>query len=121
MDGRGWRSDVSIQSGNYDGGCFWTAPGSGSNYAIWRGDDPLIGTYKISVFFGHPSVARLADNVPFTVVTASGSTIVHVNLNQGPGQWQALGTFTNPRYVRLTNQANGVVIADAVHFERLHW
>lgn len=121
MDGEGWHSDVSIQSGNYGGGCFWTALGNGSNYAIWRSDDPLIGTYKISVFFGRPSVGRLADNAPFTIVTANGSTTVRVNFNQGPGQWHALGTFKNPRYVRLTNAADGTVIADAVRFERLHW
>lgn len=121
MDGKGWRSDVSIQSGNFDGGCFWAAPGDGPNYAMWRSDDPLIGTYKISVFFGHPPIGRLADNAPFTIVTDSGSTTVHVNFNQGAGHWRTLGTFKDPRYVRLTNAADGVVIADAVHFHRLHW
>lgn len=121
MDGKGWRSDVSIQSGNFDGGCFWAAGGNGSDYAMWRSDDPLIGTYKISVFFGHPPVGRLAGNAPFTIVTAEGSRTVRVNFNQHPGQWHTLGTFANPRYVRLTNHADGIVIADAVRFDRLHW
>jgi len=42
-----------------------------------------------------------------------------VDFNRGTGNWNLLGTFKNPRSVQLSNTANGVVIADAVKFERV--
>jgi hypothetical protein len=35
------------------------------------------------------------------------------------GQWNLLGVFNDPRLVRLTNASDGVIIADAVKFERV--
>lgn len=119
ITGGGWRSNSALKSGNYEGGCFWTSGGNGSQTAIWRSDNPMLGEYKIYVFFGHPAVGRLASNAPFTVVTDSGRKTVNLNFNNGAGEWHLLGSFHDPRYVKLTNAADGAVIADAVKFLRV--
>ena len=79
----------------------------------------MIGTYRVSVFYGHPSIGRLAANAPFTIVSEGGSKTVLVDFNHDAGEWKLLGEVSNPRYVMLTNAADGAIIADAVKFERL--
>lgn len=118
ITGGGWHSNDAPASGNYKGGCFWTSGGSGSQSARWLSDTPMLGEYKIYVYFGDPAVGKLATNAPFTVVTDKGSETVTLNFNQDPGEWHLLGSFHNPRYVTLTNAANGAVIADALKFVR---
>ena len=119
LTGGGWHSDTSPESGDYDGGCFWTGKGDGSRTAVWRNDAPMLGNYKISVYYGHPPVGDLATNAPFTIVTDSGSQTARVNFTHGAGQWQLLGTARNPRYVQETNAADGTILVDAVRFERV--
>jgi arylsulfatase A-like enzyme len=129
ITGGGWQSDTAPASGNFEGGCFWTTKGDGSRTAVWRNDDPMLGTYKVFVYYGHPSIGRLASNAPFTivygpaavggVVSDTSSRTIHVNFNRGAGDWQLLGTVTNPFYVEETNSADAAIIADAVRFERV--
>ena len=119
MTGGGWKNDVATQSGNWEVGAFWTEDGDGSRTAVWRNDDPMIGNYRISVYYGHPSIGRLASNAPFTIVSEGGSKTVQVDFNRDAGEWKILGTAVNPYYVRLTNAANGAILADAVRFQRL--
>lgn len=114
-----WHSNQDPGAGAYNGACFWTTGGDGARTAVWRNDNPLIGKYLVSVYFGDPNVGNLATNAPFRVVTKHGSTTVQVNLQQGAGEWKLLGTFEDPRFVELSNAANGVVVADAVRFERI--
>jgi len=119
LAGVGWHSDTEPRSGNYEQGCFWTEGGDGSRTAVWRTDNPMLGTYKISIYFGQPSAGRLATNAPFTVVTDEGSKTVPVDFGTGAGEWHLLGEFHNPRYVRVSNAANGAIVGDAVKFERV--
>ena len=119
ITGGGWHNDVATESGNWEVGAFWTEGGDGSKTAIWRNDNPLIGTYRISVYYGHPAIGRLASNAPFTLVSEGGSRTVQVDFNRDAGAWKMLGTAMNPYYVKLTNAANGAVLADAVKFERV--
>ncbi len=114
-----WHSDESPASGNYGGASFWTEAGDGSRTALWRGDSPLVGKYKVSVYTGLPKVGPLATNARYKIVAEHETQTVMVNQQQGAGQWHLLGTFENPRFVELTNAANGVVVADAVRFERI--
>ena len=104
---------------DYDGGCLWTEGGDGARTATWRVDNPLIGEYKIYVYYGHPAVGVLATNARFTIGTDGKAGTATVDFNHGAGEWNLLGTFKNPRYVKLTNAANGAVIADAVKFVRV--
>jgi arylsulfatase A-like enzyme len=129
LTGGGWHSDTRPQSGNYAGGCFWTEQGSGSRRAVWRNDDPMLGTYKIYVYYGHPEAGRLATDAPFTIVSGPPALgrvaadarrqTVRVNFSDGEGEWHLLGTAKNPRYVEETNAANGAIVVDAVRFERV--
>lgn len=114
-----WHSDENPASGNYGGSSFWTESGSGSRRAIWHGDDPLVGIYRVSVYVGNPKVGRLATNAQYRVVAAEGSKTVLLDLKDDPGTWKSLGIFKDPRYVELSNDANGVVVADAVKFDRI--
>jgi arylsulfatase len=130
LTGGGWHADDQPQSGNFEGGAFWTEGGDGSRTAVWRNDDPMLGTYKIYVYYGHPAIGKLATNAPFTVVSgppAAGIVAANekrqterVNFNQAAGQWRLLCTVTNPRYVEETNDANGAIIVDAVRFVRVY-
>ena len=117
--GGGWHDDESPADGSYDGGCLWAQGGDGTKSATWRVDNPLIGEYKIYTFYGHPSAGALATNARFTIGTDGETGTATVDFNHGAGEWRLLGTFKNPRYVKLTNAANGVVIADAVKFVRV--
>jgi hypothetical protein len=114
-----WHSDQSPASGNYDGSCFWTEGGDGKRTAIWRSDNPLMGTYKIFVYSGHLNVGALATDAPFKVVTKDGTRKVVVNLQKDESEWKLLGVFKDPRYIELSNAANGIVVADAVRYERM--
>ncbi|HTV53443.1 MAG TPA: sulfatase-like hydrolase/transferase [Terriglobia bacterium] len=129
ITGGGWHSDTAPGSGNFDGGCFWTTKGDGSRTAVWRNDDPMLGAYNVFVYYGRPSIGRLASDAPFTivygpaavggVVSDTSSKTVRVNFNQGAGDWQLLGTVRNPRYVEESDAADGTIIADAIRFERV--
>ena len=119
LNGQGWHSDENPDDGHWAGGCFWIEPGDGSKTAAWRSDNPLFGTFKIFAYHGKLPTHKLATNAPFTVVTETGSKTIRVDFNQGAGQWNLLGTFTDPRYVSLRNAADGVILVDAVKFEQL--
>ena len=118
LTGGGWHNNVATESGNWEVGAFWTEGGDGSRTAVWRSDNPLIGNYRISVYYGHPAIGHLASNAPFTIVSEGGSKTVPVDFNHDAGEWKLLGTTTNPYYVKVTNAADGAIIADAVKFER---
>lgn len=148
LTGGGWHGDTVPTDGNFGGrgrgargpaarrgraqarAIFWTQGGEGSKTAIWRTDDPMIGKYNVYVYYGHPSIGKLATNAPFTIVSgppAAGivaandkRSTTRVNFNQGYGEWHLLGTVTNPRYVEETNDANGAIIVDAVRFQRVY-
>jgi arylsulfatase A-like enzyme len=119
LTGQGWHSDTSVESGNFQMGCFWSEPGDGSRTAVWRPSSPMLGDYRILVYAGRPPVGKLASNAPFTITTETGTETVRVNFNERAGEWRLLGTFTNPRFVTVTNAADGIIVVDAVRFERL--
>ncbi len=119
ISGGGWHSDEVAAGGSYAGGCLWTEGGNGARTATWRVDNPLIGNYKIFVYYGHPAIGALATNARFTIGTDTEAGTATLDFNHGAGEWTPLGTFKNPRYVQLSNAADGAVIADAVKFVRL--
>ncbi|MGW6282858.1 golvesin C-terminal-like domain-containing protein [Kribbella sp. NPDC055071] len=103
------------------------AKGTGANLARFRPALPGAGTYEVLVAYA--ADPNRATNAPYTVHHADGTTTVAVNqqLHGTPdprtGEWISLGTFTFDAglsgYVELSDNANGVVIADAVRFRRL--
>jgi len=119
IKGGGWHSDESATDASYAGGCLWIEGGDGKRTATWRVDNPLIGEYKVYVYYGHPAVGELATSARFTIGTDSKAGTATVDFTHGAGEWNLLGTFKNPRYVQLSNDGKGAVIADAVKFVRI--
>ena len=99
------------------------AAGNGSGAATWTFDEIPAGTYQ--VFTRWTPFSNRATSAPYTVLDG-GTTLGTVTVNQQlapTGEqsngiiWQSLGTFTTSTgtlRVRLNDNANGFVIADAV-------
>jgi RHS repeat-associated protein len=91
-------------------------PGAAPNTATWTLAVPSAGTYNVYArWTAHPN---RASDAKFSIDSASGSSSVTVNQQQGAsGQWNLLGTYgfnAGAASVSLSDQANGYVIADAV-------
>jgi hypothetical protein len=96
---------------------FQNAAGPVSNFKTTSNSLTIGGS--ASVYTGAPKVGALATNARYKIVAEHETQTVMVNQQQGAGQWHLLGTFDNPRFVELSNAANGIVVADAVRFERI--
>lgn len=119
LTGGGWR--MADREDANDGGCYWTEaakPGEAVRKAMWRPDAPLLGRYRISIWYGGLD-GTVASDVPLTVLTPSGARSQRLDQTRRRGEWQEIGVFEDPVNVSLTNAANGRVIVDAVKFERL--
>ncbi|MBW8794441.1 MAG: exo-alpha-sialidase [Streptomyces sp.] len=112
-------ADPGFWSGNYR-----TAPaGSGERKVRWQPAVPQDGRYEIQA--SYPPAANRAGNAPYTVVQADGTTTT-VRIDQRAagttdprgGTWVSLGAFRLQAglgtSVELTNDADGVVAADAI-------
>ncbi len=87
-----------------------------ANTAIWHFDIPESGEYRV---YGRWSAhANRATNAGYLVEHSAGSTLVLADQQQNGGQWNLLGTFDFDQGtgydIRLTDQADGHVIADAI-------
>ncbi len=118
------------QVGDFDDawGYHAIAPGDGSATATWRPTIGVPGYYEISEWHGWhgdtETTSSEATNVPFEIVVDSESHIRGtIDQSTEYGQWNRLGYAWLPAgtssYVRITNAANGVVLADAVRFRYL--
>lgn len=89
--------------------------------ATWRPNLPTPGRYDVYVWY--PQGNNRANNAPFQIAHANGTTNLVVNQQTGGGGWRLLAAGLEfargtSGYVRLANQANpSVVLADAVKFE----
>ncbi|MEO3430533.1 RHS repeat-associated core domain-containing protein [Pelagibius sp. CAU 1746] len=92
--------------------------GAVPNTAKWTPDILQEKEYRIYAWWS--AASNRASDVVYTVFHAGGSTPVQMNQQQGGDGWNLLGTFTlspnSNHRVELTNQANGVVMADAIQF-----
>ena len=116
--GQGFQNDVTF-----------AAPGAGESVASWTFTGLTPGLYRVSATWSpHPNRAT---NAPYTVLDGSTPVgTVLINQELAPNDIVASGaTFKNlggpyqinsgTLVVRLTNNANEFVIADAVRIERL--
>lgn len=90
--------------------------GAPANTATWNATLPNSGDYQVYArWTAHPNRAT---NATYTISHATGNTAVTVNQQLNGGQWNLLGnyTFSGNASVKLTDQADGYVIADAVMF-----
>jgi hypothetical protein len=77
LTGTGW--NMADQKDNYLGGCFWTEParrGETASTATWRGDNPMLGRYRVSIWYGALPPGGVATDAPFTVQEAERNRFV---------------------------------------------
>ena len=115
--GQGFRSDVT-----------YAAAGSGASTATWAFAGLAPGQYRVSATWS--PFSNRATDAPYTILDGS-TTLAAVAVNQQldpagfadqGAAWQDLATVTiaGPNLtVRLSNAANGYVIADAIRIERI--
>ncbi|MBX3473094.1 MAG: N-acetylmuramoyl-L-alanine amidase [Planctomycetes bacterium] len=99
-----------------------TTGGAPTAVAEWRPNLPTGGDYEVAVYY--PAGTNRADNAPFTVTHANGTSTVPVNQQINGGAWVVLGTYPffsgTSGHVRLGNNCNpSVVLADAVRFRSI--
>jgi hypothetical protein len=107
---------TSTSSGKYGANFRYSSAGTGTNTFTWTPSIPSAQQYNVYAWWRQYS--DRATNAPFTIHHDGGSTTVTVDQKIDGSQWNLLGTFSltpgqNHRVV-LTNNADGVVIADAV-------
>ena len=120
LTGAGWK--MADQRDNYLGGCFWTEPahpGEKPRTAMWRSDNPMLGRYRVSLWYGGLPQGGVATDAPFRIETKSGAKAIRMDQTKNGGKWQDLGVFEDPVNVQVSNEANGRIIVDAVKFERM--
>ena len=109
-----WPSSTSV-AGYYGSNYQYHAAGTGANTGTWSFSIPTAGSWQVYAWWTiNPNRAT---NAPYTVYYAGGSATVTKNQQINGGSWQLLGTFTynvGTYSVRLTDNANGFVIADAI-------
>jgi len=104
------------------------SPGDGSTFAIFRPVVGVPGYYEVSEWHGwagnSPDDEQEGTNVPFEIVVngvrkTSGVIDQTIKL----GRWNRIAVLQLPvgnnNYVRITNQGNGMIIADAMRFRYL--
>lgn len=120
LHGSGWKK--ADDKANYLGGCFWTEaarPGEEVRTATWRADNPMLGRYRIWIWYGSLPQGGAATNTAFSVSAKGGVKSFRIDQTKETGGWRQLGVFEDPLNVSLNNRANGRVIVDAVKFERI--
>jgi arylsulfatase A-like enzyme len=115
LNGSGWK--MADSEDNYLNACYWIESGNGERSAVWRTDNPLLGKFKIYVWYGSIPGRKSATDAAFKVTTEAGEMKFVIDQNLNKGQWNLLGTFFNPVNVRVTDKADGPVVVDAVKFE----
>ncbi|MBN1466869.1 hypothetical protein JXA02_14035 [candidate division KSB1 bacterium] len=102
--------------------------GDGRSSAAWRPSIGVPAFYEIAEWHGWHGDNRdshaEANNVPYEIVIDNQVKIRGtIDQSRNYGKWNVLGYFYLPKgqnsYVKLTNKANGWVIADAVRFRYL--
>ncbi|MBB5286331.1 hypothetical protein HNQ92_004491 [Rhabdobacter roseus] len=102
---------------------YLSSPQSAPSSLVYRPYLPEAGKYKVYGWW--PLGPGFATNTPLTIEHAAGKKPLTVNQRDQGGQWIELGTFQFEKGYRgsitVSNQAaDGVVVADAFRFERIH-
>ena len=116
--GGGWYLSTS-QSDRF-GDNYWYHMAGSNATALWRPVLPNAGEYEVFAWWS--VYINRATDAPYLISSASGSTTIRVNQEANGGLWNSLGTYYfnqgNSGYVALSNDADDIVIADAVRFVR---
>ncbi len=97
----------------------WTYGGSGENTAAWTPDLPADGFYDVFAYWVQGT--NRAIDAPFIIRHLDGADTVRVNQEANGEQWYPLGAYPfeagTGHDVTLTNDADEIVIADAVRWK----
>jgi len=97
-------------------------PGDGSKWARFKPTLNVAGNYEVWEWHGyHGSTAQMASNIPYEIVNGLGDTLRGtLNQQSNSGKWNYLATVNfasgQKGEVYFFNNANGVIMADAVKF-----
>ncbi len=98
----------------------YSAAGDGSSSAVFKPTIGVGGFYKVYEWHGDVRYISEGSDVPYEIRHANGNSRGIINQRENYGRWNYLGTFYfnsgNEGYVKLNNQANGIVVADAFKF-----
>ena len=112
---------LASSSGLFDGQRV-AESGTGENVARWTFTDLPADTYDVYVIWEDDVLLDVATDAPFTVYDDETLlTTVSVDQTAGGATWTSLGSWTvesGVLVVELTDNANGVVLADAVKLLR---
>lgn len=103
--------------------------GNGSSVATWSFTGLAAGQYRVSATW--PGASYYASDAPFSVYNGSqplgvsrvSQKVASSGFSAGGSQWKDLGNFTitgSTLVVKLTNAANGWVVADGIRIEKLN-
>jgi alpha-L-rhamnosidase len=114
-----WQNNSANETDQrYESSVEQAAAGNGSSTATFRPNLPASGRYKVYAHW--TSHANRATNSPYTIYHAKGQETIRVNQEKNGGKWILLGEYDftsgTSGYVVLTNDADGIVVADAVAF-----
>ncbi len=120
----GWRSGSHENAWNAGG---WFTRGSTGSGSVGWGVNSFVesGTYDVYVWkFEHNFMGMMATDAHYKVHHSTGESDWIIVDQSTPGdEWIYLGTFDFDRYstqgVQMTDEANGVVIADAIRLEQV--
>jgi hypothetical protein len=103
--------------GYYGDNYHYSMKGNGTRTVIWTFNLTYAGQWEVYAIWSNRS--SRASNSPYTINHASGSDVVRVNQKIDGGIWYHLGSYDFERGVTtvvLSDDADGVVIADAIKF-----
>ncbi|GAA2110604.1 hypothetical protein GCM10009780_65760 [Actinomadura alba] len=121
-----WSAGTGVPG--YRGGNYRSAPaGTGERAVQWRPVVPHDGEYEIQV--SYTAHENRAGNAPYTITHAGGVDVVRVD-QRVPGRpeprggsWVSLGTYRLAEglatTIKLSNDADGAIVADAVRLIRI--
>ncbi|NUN07867.1 MAG: T9SS type A sorting domain-containing protein [Ignavibacteriaceae bacterium] len=96
----------------------YSIAGNGSNKAFWNVNIPMSGNYNVYAYWSaHPNRAT---DAPYVIHSAMGEDTIRVNQEVNGGKWNSLGRYSfqqGDAVIELNNNANEIVIADAVRVE----
>ena len=113
----GWNVSTGMPDERYGPDALWKYAGSGNAYVTFTPDIPVAGKYKVYAWW--TTSTNRATNAPYSI----NGEEVRVNQRVNGGDWNQLGTGTYSfaagasGSVVLSDDANGLVIADAVKFQ----
>ncbi|MBU6951602.1 PQQ-binding-like beta-propeller repeat protein [Hahella sp. HN01] len=110
-----WGSSSAI-TGFYGSNYQYASPRSNSTFT-WRPSISVAGSYHVYARWAAQS--NRTSTATYRVKTATGNEAITVNQRINGGSWQLLGTYEldGSAAIALSDDVNGVVIADAIQIE----